>query len=169
MGNLPLLQGIFPIQKSNQGLLRRYRQILYHLGHKGSWIEEKLEAKRRESPRRLMVRVVFPPEGLVDALAGGSALNMQKGQSRGCLQQVGPREILKAGERRLKVFPVHIQTHIPTRTLTHRHFCTHPLSLGLPESIPRLCKGRRSTWLEPAPVWEGLIECSRHALQAGSP
>ena len=84
MGSLPLVQGIFPIQKSNQGLLR-YRQILYQLSHKGSQIEEKLEAKRRESPLRLVVRVVFPPEGLVDALAGGSALNMRKGQSRGCL------------------------------------------------------------------------------------
>ena len=35
MGSLSLLQGIFPTQKSNPGLLH-YRQILYHLSHQGS-------------------------------------------------------------------------------------------------------------------------------------
>ena len=35
MGNLSLLQGIFPTQELNWGLLN-YRQILYQLSHKGS-------------------------------------------------------------------------------------------------------------------------------------
>ena len=35
MGSLSLLQGIFPIQGSNPGLLH-CRQILYQLSHKGS-------------------------------------------------------------------------------------------------------------------------------------
>ena len=35
MGNLSLLQGIFPTQGSNPGLLN-CRQILYQLGHKGN-------------------------------------------------------------------------------------------------------------------------------------
>ena len=35
VGNLSLLQGIFPTQGSNPGLLY-YRQILYQLSHKGS-------------------------------------------------------------------------------------------------------------------------------------
>ena len=35
VGSLSLLQGIFPTQESNQGLLH-YRQILYHLSYKGS-------------------------------------------------------------------------------------------------------------------------------------
>ena len=35
VGNLSLLQGIFPTQGSNPGLLH-YRQILYQLSHKGS-------------------------------------------------------------------------------------------------------------------------------------
>ena len=35
MGSLPLLQGIFPTQGSNQGL-PHCRQILYQLSHKGS-------------------------------------------------------------------------------------------------------------------------------------
>ena len=37
-GNLSLLQGIFPIQKSNPGL-SHCRQILYHLSHQGSPIQ----------------------------------------------------------------------------------------------------------------------------------
>ena len=37
MGNHSLLQGIFPTQGSNLGLLH-YRQILYHLRHQGSRI-----------------------------------------------------------------------------------------------------------------------------------
>ena len=35
VGSLSLLQGIFPTQKSNQGLLH-YRQILYYLSYQGS-------------------------------------------------------------------------------------------------------------------------------------
>ena len=35
VGSLPLLQGIFPIQELNWGLLH-FRQILYQLSHKGS-------------------------------------------------------------------------------------------------------------------------------------
>ena len=35
VGSLSLLQGVFPIQESNQGLLY-CRQILYHLSHQGS-------------------------------------------------------------------------------------------------------------------------------------
>ena len=35
MGSLSLLQGIFPTQELNQGLLH-CRQILYHLNHQGS-------------------------------------------------------------------------------------------------------------------------------------
>ena len=35
VGSLSLLQGIFPIQESNQGLLH-CRQILYQLSHQGS-------------------------------------------------------------------------------------------------------------------------------------
>lgn len=63
------------------------------------------------------------------------ALNMWKGQSIWYLQRVGPREILRAGERRLKIYPVHIQTHIPAHTHTEtRH--THTLSLGPLEEHP---------------------------------
>ena len=44
MGSLSLLQGIFPTQGSNPGLLHR-RQILYQLSHKGSpnhlWLNKK--------------------------------------------------------------------------------------------------------------------------------
>ena len=36
VGCLSLLQGIFPTQGSNQGLLH-CRQILHHLSHQGSW------------------------------------------------------------------------------------------------------------------------------------
>ena len=35
VGSLSLLQGVFPTQESNQGLLH-CRQILYHLSHQGS-------------------------------------------------------------------------------------------------------------------------------------
>ena len=35
-----LLQGIFPTQGSNPGLLH-YRQILYHLSHQGSFVQQK--------------------------------------------------------------------------------------------------------------------------------
>ena len=36
MGSLSFLQGIFPTQGSNPGLLH-YRRIIYHLSHQGSW------------------------------------------------------------------------------------------------------------------------------------
>ena len=38
VGSCSLLQGIFPTQRSNPGLLH-CRQILYHLSHQGSWIQ----------------------------------------------------------------------------------------------------------------------------------
>ena len=37
VGNLSLLQGIFPTQESNAGL-PHYRQILYPLSHKGIYV-----------------------------------------------------------------------------------------------------------------------------------
>ena len=41
VGSLSLLQGIFPTQGSNPGLLH-CRQILYQLSHKGSTVQETL-------------------------------------------------------------------------------------------------------------------------------
>lgn len=93
---------------------------------------------------------------------------MWKGQSSWYLQRVDPREILRAGERRLKIYPVHIQTHIPTRTFTHRHTFTLTHSHSGPlRASPGSTRGAGATWLEPAPGWEGLRECSRHAPADG--
>ena len=43
MGSHSLLQGIFPAQELNPGLLH-YRQILYHLSHQGTRTQAKLES-----------------------------------------------------------------------------------------------------------------------------
>ena len=51
MGSLSFLQGIFPTQGLNPGLLH-IRQILYHLSHQGS--------------PRILEWVAYPPENLSD-------------------------------------------------------------------------------------------------------
>ena len=48
MGSLILLQGIFPTQESNQGLLH-CRQILYQLSYQGSPYEGKWKGKKKAS------------------------------------------------------------------------------------------------------------------------
>ena len=47
VGSHSLLQGIFPTQGLNQGLLH-YRQILYHLDHQGSPTMEYYSALKRK-------------------------------------------------------------------------------------------------------------------------
>jgi len=47
VGSHSLLQGIFPTQGLNQGLLH-YRQILYRLGHQGSPTMEYYSALKRK-------------------------------------------------------------------------------------------------------------------------
>jgi len=70
MGSLSPLQGIFPTQGSNPGLLH-YRQILYQLSHKGSprileWVSYPFS---RESPQsRNQTRV--------SCIAGGFFTNL---------------------------------------------------------------------------------------------
>ena len=56
VGSLPLLQGIFPTQESNPGLLH-CRWILYQLSHKGNLIGKcQFTADRRKGWRILQVR-----------------------------------------------------------------------------------------------------------------
>jgi len=47
VGSLSLLQGIFPTQELNQGLLH-YRQILYQLSHQGSPVYSGMASQRCE-------------------------------------------------------------------------------------------------------------------------
>ena len=49
VGSLPLLQGIFPTQGSNPGLLY-CRRTLYQLSHKGAWIMRAFAAPRATQP-----------------------------------------------------------------------------------------------------------------------
>ena len=49
VGSLSLLQGIFPTQGSNPGLLH-YRQILYQLSHKGSPDSQNIQYHFAQSP-----------------------------------------------------------------------------------------------------------------------
>ena len=50
VGSLSLLQGIFPTQESNQGLLH-CRRILYQLSHRGSPFLHKWQYLDKESPK----------------------------------------------------------------------------------------------------------------------
>ena len=61
MGSLSLLQGIFPIQESNQGLLHG-RQILYQLSYQGS-------------PKGIGLHSEIESENLYVAEAGGAQSN----------------------------------------------------------------------------------------------
>ena len=57
-----LLQGIFPIQGKNTGLLH-CRQILYHLSHQGSMVGDS-EERRKRFMRDALVRILVSFMGL---------------------------------------------------------------------------------------------------------
>ena len=83
VGSLSLLQGIFPTQGSNPGLLH-CRQILYRLSHQGSHLSCMLKASESESESRSVVSNSLWPHGLYspwnspgqDTRVGGVLINI---------------------------------------------------------------------------------------------
>ena len=77
VGNRSLLQGIFPIQESNPGLLH-CRQILYQLSHKGiprilEWVAYPF-SRGSSQPRNRTRSPVMPVDSLPNELSGNCTL-----------------------------------------------------------------------------------------------
>ena len=58
VGRLPLLQGIFLTQESNQGLLH-YRQILYKLSYQGTPKSNQIRKPIQETPEPIQFIILF--------------------------------------------------------------------------------------------------------------
>ena len=95
VGSLSLLQGIFPTQGSNPGLLH-CRQILYQLSHKGS------PRYQKQAPNINKMRISFLNDGIL-WLSLGSSFMMKR--QMGAFWYVAGKSIFSSCSVKLCSFP----------------------------------------------------------------